>query len=68
MADEDDIISYRINMTVFKEDDAQPGQTTAIAQLDNFVLAPLVPAAIRRSRNFYRIGITDVGCEKSNCT
>lgn len=57
-----DSISYRINMTVFKEDpDQADGRSTEVAQLDNFELTPLIPTAIQRSRNFYRIGITDVG-------
>lgn len=61
-------ISFRINMTVIAEDpELADGQgATTVAQLDNIAgLTALVPTGIRRSRSFYRIGITDVSILKN---
>lgn len=56
-----DSISYRINMSVLQYENLEGSyQSTEVAQLDNFELTHLIPTAIKRSRNFYRIGITDV--------
>lgn len=52
-------VTINLNMSVYKEDAELSGELVNIATLDNFQVTPIDQHVIKRTRKYYRIGITE---------